>query len=662
MTRRGVGPSMGFVIFLFVLSLGVIDAGRGLGQAAPSNADAIYYNATVVTMNEAAPAAQAVALRGDQILAVGSNDAILKFKGPATRVTDLHGATILPGFIDPHSHMAGYGIFTDTEHWIDVSSVNVYFKPPPDDPRCTTPDDPQLCFIPVQTQDDVIDRLKKAVARAQASPGKPSPVLAFNYDPSRLGASKGCAGVAFECPNFEDGKARETLDRISTTIPIYVGSESGHISYVNTPALTALNICGTTIAKPIDCFAPITNPGVEAALAETGQLNEDLSLYAIGYFQGQIFKTDPLLLEKTLQRAVATYAQHGYTLTQEGAADGALIAIYDLVTRKSTFPTTAAMLVYDATTDDFSRMVAEARAAKASAPGNPNLIIAALKSFADGSTQGYTAYLESPYHQVFPPYTTPLFKQPYRGVPDLTEQDLQARALSAHLAGFPLVIHQNGLQAVGAGVKAFEKAQAAFPSPGLRDVVLHAPLIDEKLLGTLKALGNVTVSFLMEDLYYYGLPECQQLLGPGPERSNLYPAARAVEAGLHVTLHSDSPVTPPDPLFAIWVAKTRAVQKPSWYPHKKPAECPLVMGPSQSISIAQGVKAFTVDAAWQYGLEDRIGSIQPGKQADLVFLSANPLSMEDHPDDLKTIRVLATVHRGTLIENPKAQEAPIWPG
>ena len=163
---------------------------------------------------------------------------------------------MLPGFIDPHSHLQGYGFFSDTNYWTDVSSVNLYFKPRPSDARCTTPTDPQLCFIPVQTQDDVTARITSAAANPvllAVNGVSSSFVFAANYDPARLGHSASCmliGGVGYQCPNFEDGNARKYLDSISSSIAIFVTSESGHINYANTPALRLLNICGTDGSNP----------------------------------------------------------------------------------------------------------------------------------------------------------------------------------------------------------------------------------------------------------------------------------------------------------------------------------------------------------------------------------------------------------------------------
>ncbi len=333
------------------------------------------------------------------------------------------------------------------------------------------------------------------------------------------------------------------------------------------------------------------------------------------------------------------------------------------ITVDPAFPLTAAMLMYDPSSADFADTVAMAQQAHKLVNGNPDIFIAALKSFADGSTQEYTAYLAEQYFNLFLPFTWSIFPQPYMGLPDLAQHQMAARAVLAHQAGYPLVIHQNGDQAISNSVAALQEAQQLDPAPNFRDLILHAPLIDAADLAIVKRL-NDPISFLMDDLYYWGLPLCQQILGPqlATQTHALYPAADAEKAGLHVTLHSDTPVSPPDPLFEIWVAKTRAVQQPSWYPNRNPRQCPAAMNSDQSISIRQRIEAFTTNAAWQYGLENQLGMIKQGFTADLVFLSADPLSMEENPDGLQSIRVLATVHHGQYHRNPNASQPPIWPG
>jgi predicted amidohydrolase YtcJ len=621
--------------------------------AAP--ADVIYYNGVVVTMDPGQREAQAVAVTGANIIAVGSNTSVDKFKGSATKLVDLKGKTIVPGFIDTHSHLSVYGYLNDPSVWVDISSINIFFKPLPGTPECATPTDYQACFIPVRSQDDVIDRLKTAIVNASAS-NAPA-VLAFNYDPARLGPSKGCADAGFKCQNFENGTSRETLDKLSTEVPIYIESESGHVAYVNSKALEMLKICGAYDEKLHGqkcAYEPVINPDVEKKLALTGQLDEDLTFYATSMFQGMVFKQSEkaaLGAVEGVRRAAKMYASRGFTLTQEGAASGGMIELYDAVTRESGFPTTAAMIAYDYKTANFSDTLSIATDWKPKVASNPRLFVAGVKSFADGSPQAYTAFLGTPYFETFAPFTSKeiFTTQPYVGLPDVTGVDMTKRLVAAHQAGFPLMIHQNGAAAVAQSVAALVEAQRQFPSPGLRDIVLHAPMITPDEIMAVKKLGNATLSFLMGNLHFWGQPLCQQVLG-GPLAQSVYPASLAVKAGVPLTMHHDSPVTPPDPLFAMWVAKTRKTQDMPWYPDAY-ASCPSVYNPGLAMSIEQGLKAYTIDAAWQYGRESTIGSISAGKIADLAILSDNPLKYESNPDGLLKIKVLATVSQGRYFDH-----------
>lgn len=627
------------------------DAGAALA------ADVIYYNGTVVTMDSTGSTGQWVATRAETIAGVGTGSSWGGLQGRFTQMVNLDGGTIAPGFIDSHSHMSAWGFYNDPANWLDVSSVNVLLKPSPGSPGCPDAGDYQRCFIPVQTQDDVIARLKAAVA---AAPSKTSTILAFNYDPSRLGHSAGCpdAGLGFACPNFENGTARKTLDAISKTNPIMVTSESGHINYVNTPMLTQLNIC-QQLPGDGGCVLPIQNAATELQLAQLGQLDEDLALYASGFAVGSLVKQDAGYLTSSIFSAAATYAQNGFTLIQEGASTEGLAGAYLLATAEPTFPVSAAMLIYDGTSLDVSGAVKQAATLKKLGAINPKFIVAGVKGFSDGSTQGYTGLMSQPYSQVFYPFTsTKIFpQQPYVGLPDLSSPDLATAYRTAHNGGFPLMIHQNGDTAIANVVAALADAGT---SPGLRDLMVHFSLPDGEDIQNVKQLG-AGVTFLMPNVYFYGLPMCQQVLGP-ERTAQLYPAADTADAGIRFGLHADTPVMPPSPLFMIWTAKTRQTQQPSWYPNQDATNCPVVMGGDQAISILQGLKAFTIDAAYLYGLDGQYGSIEPGKIANLVLLSDNPLSMEDQPDQLMDIRILGTVLRGKLFPNPSGAQPPVWPG
>lgn len=649
MKSSGLCSRFSFGLFI-AASLGFFGGmGCGSDSAPPPPADTIFTNATFITMDESGSAqAEAVAVGDGQIVAVGSASEVFAFEGPNTKVVDLNGATVFPGFIDTHSHTIGYAFFNDPAKWLDVSSVNLYFKPLPGDSRCSDPTDPQKCFIPVTNQDEVLARLQ---AKVNEDPASTKPVLAYGYANGRLGSSAGCTGVGFACPNFqgESPNAREALDAISTTRPIAVAASTGHFLFVNTPALAIANICDTDGADPSTCHSPAYNPTFETDMAQTGVLVEDLALYGTGVFQQQILKEDPFSTFNLLKKGVEIYAQHGFTTVQEGAAENFQVEIYNVITQDPDFPVTVQLLAYTGSTN-FQDAIDTANKGQQYSLTNPKIRMAGIKTFADGSVPCYTGALTEPYFEVFPP-----FAPGFTGIVDLTEADLSTQIAAAHAAGYPIAIHMNGDE----GVDNALAAMVANHNPDIIDIAIHLQLSDPQDYQTAKEI-NAQVTFLIANSYYFGLPYCQQLLGP--ERTQtVNPVRDAISAGLPFRFHSDSPVTPPDPLFMIWAGVTRQAQQMPWYPNEDSAACPTAFGEDQSITIAEGIKAFTIDSASLYGLEDEVGSLEVGKIADMVVLSANPLSMEDDPDQLSTIQIQKTVHRGKIYENPNAGQAPIWP-
>jgi predicted amidohydrolase YtcJ len=110
--------------------------------------------------------------------------------------------------------------------------------------------------------------------------------------------------------------------------------------------------------------------------------------------------------------------------------------------------------------------------------------------------------------------------------------------------------------------------------------------------------------------------------------------ADAFRAGIRPAMHNDPPVTPVDPLHNMWVAVNRK------------SKSGRILGPDQAITPEQALTAYTRNAAYQFGMEDDIGSLEVGKFADFVVLNHNPLKVE--PDAIKNLRIIATVRGGRL--------------
>jgi predicted amidohydrolase YtcJ len=587
------------------------------------------------------------------------------------------GAAIYPGFIDSHSHAISLLLAQSTDpsgnpYWISLANVNVMLLP-----NCAkaTPGS-TTCFSAVKTQGTVNALLKAA------KPNSAGWILGWNYEPARLACKVGGADTyGFQCPNFENQSKKPVLrqlDNLRSDVPVLITSESGHIVYVNTRALNALNICNVSAGATASCYNPIANVATERKLARTGQLDEDMALNAISTVEGLLASnyaggSDQVLqfYENEIRSSLNLYSQLGYTTVQEGAASAILIKIYMAIAAGMAktgkyLPVTMAFLEHDGTKPSgFSGSVTTAQSIqKDLAEGGFDMFVAGMKVFSDGSNQGFTGDMTSPvtYSNLNKPFLdSKIFAQPYDGLPDYGPNALTAAAKAAHAGGFPLWVHTNGNKAQTNVLGALTSRQ----SNTLRDVVVHFTMPTQAQVQSVP-VNNVGVTFLANDYYYYYQPLCEQVLGTAATQ-NLYPAQWAQQSNLHYSLHSDAGVTPPAPLFGVWVASTRNYQRDNWLP-KLSGACQAAVKASQRISRLQAMRAYTNEAAWLYHRETSgaaapgIGSLQTNFAGDLVVLSADPLAPKT---DLSTIYVLYTIHNGNIVYpasgSGPATSGPVWP-
>jgi predicted amidohydrolase YtcJ len=208
------------------------------------------------------------------------------------------------------------------------------------------------------------------------------------------------------------------------------------------------------------------------------------------------------------------------------------------------------------------------------------------------------------------------------------------------------------------------KVLETYKSTALRDVVIHFTMPKRAQVKSVPQ-DRIGVTFLMNNFYYYYQPLCELILGTDATK-HLYPAFWAQQHKLHYGLHSDASVTPPSPLFSMWVASTRNYQQGNWLP-KLSAPCQAAVNTAQ-ISKLEAMRAYTSEAAWLYhretttGQQPGIGSLQQGFAGDLVVLSADPLAPNA---DLSQIYVLYTIHNGNIVYPASGSGPgtgpPIWP-
>jgi predicted amidohydrolase YtcJ len=196
--------------------------------------------------------------------------------------------------------------------------------------------------------------------------------------------------------------------------------------------------------------------------------------------------------------------------------------------------------------------------------------------------------------------------------------------------GWQMACHVQGDAGVDTILDVYEDALRKHPRADHRLRLEHVGAITDKQLRRAADLG-VTCSIFVDQIHYWGDVIVDGLFGP--ERGNRWmPAGSAVAAGMRISLHNDPPVTPEEPLRNIAVAATRT------------APSGKVLAPEQKLTVEQAIRAQTIDAAWQLFADDVIGSLEIGKYADMVVLSADPRTVD--PETIADLEVRATYLAG----------------
>jgi predicted amidohydrolase YtcJ len=535
----------------------------------------VFINAKVLTVNQNNDIAQAISIRHGIIEAVGSNESIRALIDDNTVVSDLAGNTLIPGFIDAHSHFPSSGLTA-----AGLSSVSVNLRSPP--------------VGGILSIEDIRQALSEGIHQAD----RDNWIIGLGYDDSLL--------VEQRHPT------RLELDQISSDIPIYLWHSSGHMGVANSAGLRKLGF-------DEDSSVPVG--GVIGRDQRSGRLNgllQEKAAPSLGKLTDSLSLLDNY---RVLQSASDDYSEWGITTANSGASNSSLLKALSWAARLRLLPF---RLVVSPRHDALGAQILSGEFD----PDDLNsdrFVVGPMKLFADGSPQGYTAFLTEPY------FKQPLGKTGYRGFP-ATEQSRLIEAVSKyHKAGIQLAIHGNGDAAIDNIIEAVSLS-GQVNADDARTILLHAQMTRVDQLSDMKHLG-ITPSFFNTHTYYWGDVHSKNVMGP-ERAARISPAGSAEKIGLRFSFHSDAPVTPINPPQLIWSGVNRETLEGN------------VLGEAERVSIMSALRAVTIDAAWQVFQEDNRGSIEVGKFADLVILSGDLLT------DAQTIRerqVLETLVAGETV-------------
>ena len=517
----------------------------------------------MITLDAADRVVEALGVEGDRIGAAGAEDEVRRWAGDGARVVELEGRALLPGFVDAHGHYPGAGIYV---HATDLNA-------PP--------------IGAVRTLDDLVARLRERAAEVE--PGEW--VIGMSYDDTLLAEGR--------------HPTRVDLDRVSTEHPVGAVHVSGHLAAVNARGLAALGIARSR-GDP---------PGGRIRRGADGEPTGVLEETAMEAVMGEVMRPGLLgsiaIVREANRRALAA----GVTTAQVGYATEDLASLA-WASRLGLVPLRLVLWPGAEWAD-------AVLAGEASLPRTDPLWvrIGAVKLVADGSIQGYTAYLREPYH------VPPGDDAAARGYPRYPPEELRARVAAYRAAGHQVAIHANGDAAIDDALAALE---AAALGPDARPVIIHAQMTRPEQLDRMKALGAIP-SFFALHTYYWGDRHRERFLGE-ERAARISPARTALAKGVRFTLHCDTPVVPLEPLRLVWAAVNRRTTSGR------------ELGPEERIDVVAALRAVTIDAAYQHFEEDVKGSLEPGKLADLVILARSPLT--EPPERLAEIPVLETIIGG----------------
>ncbi len=565
----------------FVAMVGGLVAASALrASAAPAGpADTILINGRFRTMASAQPAADAVAVTGGRFTAIGSQTHVMTFRGPKTEVVDLKGATVLPGFVEPHMHFI---------YEIVIANMLVARYP-----QCTS-------------LDAFLTALKGGLAKVPAGEW----YGAFGFDNSVM--------TPYRQLTVQD------LDTVSTEVPIFVINPSGHIGYVNSKALA---LTGITAQSPD--VAGGGHYGKDAGGALNGVIYEPpamapfikFSLASVAPTPAKIVGWYGGLLAKAARAGVTTVHDAGIgptgSVPDDWAIYTALVTRPDNPVRISTMPDFQEHATFDDVVAKIQRT-----------PGKPifladgRLSVPCVKFWADGSLQGYTGALTEPY----------LGRPADKGSLNWQPAPLNELVALAKKNGWSSAIHANGDAGIDLALGAFSSAYGPTADPGFRNRMEHCTVTRPEQWDTMQRMG-LAVSFTEGHVYEWGIPFSQRILGE-PRAAGIDNAREAIRRNLVWSMNSDYATTDIQPLRYIQTAVTRL-----------PLGAAGPLGADLRVTPEQAIRAMTLNAATACQLEDRIGSIELGKDADLVELAADPVAVD--PSTIASIPVLATWSRGT---------------
>lgn len=406
---------------------------------------------------------------------------------------------------------------------------------------------------------------------------------------------------------------KHDLDKVSTEFPIMIVHISGHFAVVNSKGLEKLGINANTKDPEGGLIRR------EKKSNEPNGVLEELA--AIPFMLEAIAPKSEEALVKFFDAGQDMALSYGYTTAQEGRAmqnQEMLVAMAEMDKYKID------VISYI----DYMFVDKHMNSKWNSKNYINNFRIGGMKVTLDGSPQGRTAWRTEPY--LIPPEGMP---HDYSGYPAIPNDSVLSSIFEKGFKNnWQILTHTNGDAAVDQLIRTMKPLKEKYGNEGRRDVIIHGQYIREDQLNEAKNMNMIASLFPLHTFYWGDWHK--ELIGDSLVQK-ISPVKTALNKNIDITIHTDAPVALPNLMRVVWTAVERTSRSGK------------IIGPDERLTPYQALKAITIWSAYQHYEEDKKGSLENGKLADLVILDKNPLKV--NAEDIKDIQVLKTIKEGKIV-------------
>jgi predicted amidohydrolase YtcJ len=560
-----------------------------------SSADLIVLNAKVVKVDQSFTFAEAIAVIGDTIVAVGADEEIRAFRGNKTEVLDLKGRTVLPGIHDAHIHASLLGA-NSAPIAVDIGSA--------------------------QSTSDVVRSIGERTKTLH--PGE---------------WVRGIGLDLFTSSKNKDAReplpTRWDLDQVSSQNPVYVGVAPFH---------GERKVLLNSLALRMAAITSETSPPPGGEIVRDSIKGEPTGFFIGVPAEQMVQGILPPLSRKEKRRSIEAVMRQlnslGITSITEpslgpggtgflgGLWDAETLDIYRELAGEDRLTLRLNVLLLFTSYGAFSPQETYAGISSLSGKIFENLYlrIAGIKLYADGIPPSKTAWMSQEYpgggngRLVFPG----------------KDDSERSRALEevvdfAHSAGYQVGIHATGDRSIKACIDSFVKAESKNPK-GLRHYIIHGDFVSLEDARRLAKWGlGISVQPALAAAF---APFIRYSVGQEKARQFL-PLGSLIKHGVHVAGGSDSPVASPDWRLGVQSAILREIEQPN------------ILEDEKSVSLSDALRMYTLEGAWQDHAEHTRGSIEVGKLADFCILDADIFAV--NPENLKDVPIFMTILGGKAV-------------